>query len=285
LRYDVLMPRRYTLSRCLQTVWIVGWSDFVLKYHGSVLGYLWSLIGPLVKFIVIYYVTRPFVDAAIPNYPLYLFLGLIIFEHFCNTTTGCVSMLLNKESIISKMSFPRILLILIIGWSNLIVYLTYLLVFVAFSILLGVIPTVQYLQIPLLLLQMTLVALGVGMLISAYSLKFRDTEHLWALILYVLFWLTPIFYQYRLDAPLSVSVRTIFADMSIAPFHAFFNFFIHVQPLSILINDSRRILLYPDSIGAPTATHTIVFTGMCMAVFLIGARVFQSRSRFFVEEY
>ena len=68
------MVGRFTWKHALKVVLVMGWSDFVLKYRGSFLGYLWSLAGPLVKFLVILYVFGPFVSPEIPEYPLYLFL-------------------------------------------------------------------------------------------------------------------------------------------------------------------------------------------------------------------
>jgi len=264
---------------------IVGWHDFVLKYHGSVLGYLWSLIGPVVKFIVIYYVTRPFVSQGIHHYPLYLFLGIIIFEHFANTTTGCVVMLQQKQGIVSKIAFPRILLVFMVGWTNLIVFLTYLLIFVAFSLLFDVLPGWSYLLLPLLLVQMTLIALGVGTILSAYSLKYRDIEHLWSLVLYVLFWLTPIFYQHPSEGPMWQSFLKFVDEFGYPTLTRIFDGFVQFQPLSLLMLDARRILLYSDTSGVPSLEHLLAFTIICVAIFFYGIRIFRKRSPYFIEEY
>lgn len=277
--------RRFTVRQCLLTVMVVGWHDFLLKYHGSVLGYLWSLIGPIVKFLVIYHVTRPFVADGIDNYPLYLFLGIILFEHFSNTTLGCVSMLLNKESMVSKIAFPRILLPLMVGWTNLIVFLTYFLIFIVFSMIYGTYPTWSYLWVPVILLQMTLISLGVGMVLSAYSLKYRDIEHLWSLVLYVLFWLTPIFYARPTEGPIWKSLLHFIDGFGYPSLTRIFDGFVQFQPLSLLMQDARRILLYSATAGIPSAVHVIGFTCICFAMFWCGARIFRSRSRYFIEEY
>lgn len=278
------MPhRRFTFRRSVKTVFSVGWSDFVLKYHGSFLGYLWSLIGPVVKFLVIYYVTRPFVHEDIEHFPLYLFLGIIIYEHFCNTTNGCISMLLSKQSIISKMAFPRVLLVYMVGWTNMIVFFTYFLIYVGFCFYFGVYPTWAYVYMPIILVQMTLIALGVGMILSAYSLRFRDIEHMWSLVLYVLFWLTPIFYPYRLDGPIWESFKHKFINFDSPSMTWLFEMFIQFQPLSIVITDARRIALYPEIL--PSAKHFVVFTFICIPVFLLGLWVFKRRSQHFVQEY
>ena len=93
------------------------------------MGYAWSLIGPFVKFLVILYVFGPYVRASVPFYPLYLFLGIIIWEHFSITTSHCISMLFEKQSMIQRHKFPHILLILATGWTNIIIFMTHVVIF------------------------------------------------------------------------------------------------------------------------------------------------------------
>src|SRR3989338_11677150 len=109
------MPSRFTWRHSLKVIFVMGWSDFVLKSRGSFFGYLWSLMGPLVKFLVILYVFGPYVSPEIPAYPLYLFLGVILWEHFVTTKAACIHALTEKAGIIQKLQFPRILLMLSAG--------------------------------------------------------------------------------------------------------------------------------------------------------------------------
>jgi len=263
----------------------MGWSDFVLKYRGSFFGYLWSLIGPLVKFIVILYVFGPFVSPGIPQYPLYLFLGIIVWEHFVLTTTSCITTLYDKASIIQKLLFPRILLMLAAGWTNMIVFFTHFVIFLVFAFFIGVSFSVWQLAAVLVLAQMFLLAVGIGMLLSAYSLKYRDIPHLWGVLSQVLFWLTPIMYQYRSEAPVSEAFLNLFRHpLQFTPV-TIFDIFVRFQPLSLLVHDARRILLYPEQWGVPSVTHQFWFTLICIMIFTIGAIIFQRRSQHFLQEY
>lgn len=261
----------------------LGWSDFSLKYRGSLLGYLWSFLGPLAQFLVIYHVFKPFVASALPHYPLYLFLGLILWEHFAMTTSGCMSVLFDKEGIIQKMAVPRFLLIGALGWQNLLIFLTRLLVFALLALLLGVSLPWSIAFVPLLLVQMTALALGVGMLFGSYVLRYRDLQHLWGIGLNVLFWLTPITYPYTAAAPLLEDLRILVAGGF--SWGAALSAFIRFQPLSLLLHESRRWLLYAEFLGVPSFLHVLGFTLVCLLVFVGGFCVFQCRSRFFVEEY
>lgn len=276
---------RYTLRQILRIVWAVGWSDFFLKYRGSMLGYLWSLLAPLAKFLVIYYVFRPFVSDTIPYYSLYLFLGIIVWEHFTVTTTHCMSVLHEKAAFVQKLPFPRILLILIVGWTSLIIFLTHLMIFSVFVVGTGKGFPVQWVFVPLILFHMTILALGVGMILSAYCLKYRDIPHLWGIATQVLFWLTPITYAYRFEVPLLATIRRMPEMIRGPALHNLFDVFVQFQPLSLVMYDLRRVTLYPKELGTPSLKHLLGMTAVFLVIFCIGAVIFQKRSRHFVQEY
>lgn len=266
-------------------VWVVGWSDFVLKYRGSLLGYLWSLAAPLAKFLVIYYVFKPLVGGEIAQYPLYLFLGIIMWEHFTVTTTNCMTALREKQAFFMKIPFPRILIMLIVGWTNMIIFLTHFLIFVAGVLIIGDTQWLPWLYIPVLLVQMTLLALGVGMLLASYCLKYRDILHLWGILSQVLFWLTPITYAYKLDRPISEQWKRLIEIIHHPSLHTVFDLFVQFQPLSLLTYDMRRVTLYAADLSFPSAVHIGGVTLVLMALFAISAAVYHHRSKYFIEEY
>lgn len=265
------MPSRYTRTQMARIVFAVGWADFSLKYRGSLLGYAWSLLGPLVQFVVILHVFRFVTGEGIPHYPLYLFLGIIVWEHFALSTAGCIAMLHEKMGMIEKVSFPRILLPLSVGWTHIVIFSTRFLIFVIFALLFGARPTVGYLLFPLVLLQMTLLALGCGMMLAAYALRYRDIGHLWSIALQILFWLTPVMYGHIPEA-------------SFSPLAAI-SAFIRLQPLSLVLRDARQMFLYLPDTGFPPAGHVLMVTAVSAAFFVFGALLFARRSRYFVQEY
>lgn len=276
-------PRQFTLSHSFAVVTAIGWSDFVLKYRGSLLGYAWSLLGPLVRFVVILHVFGPYVQKSIDNYAFYLFLGIIIWEHFAVTTSACMTMLHDKASIIQRMVFPRIILILAVGWTNLVIFTTHLAIFFAAAIFFGVTMNLSAVYLVLTVMQMTLVALGVGMLLSAYSLKYRDVPHMWSIATQILFWLTPIMYPYTLiGGSLTHAARVMIGQES---GNSLLSLFIQIQPLSIIIHDARRAVLYDAIAGSPTVGHIIAMTLVCITIFLSGLAVFQRRQHNFPQEY
>lgn len=281
-----MSERSFTLSQALRVIFAIGWSDFVLKYRGSILGYLWSLIGPLVKFGVILVVFGPYVEGQIPFYRLYLFLGIIIWEHFAVTTTACMSMLHEKASIIQRLPFPRILLIFAVGWTNLVVFLTHMLVFGFFCLWLGLVWTPHATYLAVTIVEMTMLALGLGMLLSAYSLKYRDIPHLWSMLIQILFWLTPIMYPpAQSGGPAFSSAVQLLTAAKKSSLGGLVHLFIDAQPLSVIIHDARRTVLYPALWGVPTFAHTAGALVVSGTVFLLGIAVFLRRQGSFVQEY
>lgn len=279
------MPARpFTLRHAIRVVLAVGWSDFVLKYRGSVLGYLWSLVSPLVKFGVILFVFGPYVGELVPMYRLYLFLGIIIWEHFSVTTTACMGMLFEKAAIIQRLPFPRVLLVFAVGWTNLIVFLTHVAVFLFYAWWTGWVPHIESLYIVIIAVEMTFVALGIGMVLASWCLKFRDIQHLWAVVLQIFFWVTPIMFPYTLQKTAFETVTTV-GEIGRHSAGAALKLFIEVQPLSVLMLDARRAVLYPDLWGMPTAAHTIGVLVVTSVIFLLGLAMFQKRQSSFVQEY
>lgn len=276
------VPARFSWQQSLHLVLVLGWSDFCLKYRGSILGYLWSFLGPLAQFFVIFAVFRPFVGAGISHYALYLFLGIIVWEHFSLTTSACVALPQEKAGLIQKTRVPRILLPLATGWTHVAIFLTRLLVFAVIAAAYGIFPRMSYAYLPILLLQMSFLALGIGMLLGAFSLRYRDIAHLWGIALQALFWLTPVMYAIDRLPFSQEALRILRVGIPWHPIELV-RAFVRVQPLTLLLADARRTLLLGESL--PSVWHMVFVTAFCAGFFCIGSAVFRQRSRSFSQEY
>jgi ABC-type polysaccharide/polyol phosphate export permease len=270
------------LRRFARIVFAFGWSDFTLKYHESFLGYLWSLAGPVVQFIVILHVFRPFIGQDIPSYHLYLFLGLILWEHFSLTTSACIALPARKVPIMRKVNLPRILFVLSVGWTHVIILCSRLLIFFLFGLATGLpFEFVHLWYVPLLLLQTTALALGIGMIFGSNALRFPDIPHLWGVALSILFWLTPVTYpSLRTGSLLEEAGRLVSAPA----LSEVLTSFIRLQPVSVLLYDARRALIFPSA-DSPPLLHIAAFTLLCLGIFAVGALMFWRRSRFFLQEF
>jgi len=268
----------------IRIVWDLGWSEFRLKYRGSVLGYFWSLAAPMAKFVIFLYVFQVIFPVDIPGYPLYLFLGIILWEYFANITMACIGVPLTYEHIIQNVAFPRFLLVLTVGWLQTIIFLTHVLIFVFMSLFMGP-PSVRGLIFfPVICAQMALLSLGIGSFLASYSLRYRDFSHMWNIVLQILFWLTPVAYGHAIRAPAAVEFFGVLSSPGKLLGWEALTVFVRFQPLSLIIFDARRALL-PIGEAMPTFMHSIVLTALCGAIFLGGNFIFRRRSRHFLQEY
>jgi ABC-2 type transport system permease protein len=182
--------------RFLSLVWIIATTDFKLTYFGSVLGYLWSLMRPLMLFGVLYVVFSEIVKFGedIPDYPMVLLLNIVLFTFFSEATQSCVTAVVNRESLVRKMHFPRLVIPLatvLTAAFNLAVNL--LAVFV-FLIVYGIQPRASWLLLPLVLLGVIALATGIGMALSVLYVRFRDVQPIWIVASTLLFYGSPVLY-------------------------------------------------------------------------------------------
>lgn len=171
-------------------------TDFKLRYQGSFLGYAWSLLRPLFMFAILYVV---FVKAfplgkGVPHYPVYLFMGIVLWNFFSEMTTQSLGSIVGRGDLIRKIRIPRWIIVFSSSISALINLGLNLLVLAIFMALnhVDIMRTILYL--PLILLEIYLFALGIALFLSAAFVKFRDLSYIWDVAMQAGFYLTPILY-------------------------------------------------------------------------------------------
>ena len=192
------------LRRALSLTWMLAVTDFKLRYFGSVLGYLWTLMRPLMLFGVLYFVfTKVFtIGEEVKHYPVYLLTSIVLFTYFSETTSGGVQSLMTRENLLRKMHFPRIAIPISVSLSALFNLGLYLLAVMVFAIASGVEPQWGWLQFPLLVLALTVLAIGFAMLLSVLYVRFRDVQPIWDVVLQITFYGSPVLYV--IGMPLAV---------------------------------------------------------------------------------
>lgn len=168
--------------------------DIKIKYRRSVLGVLWTLLNPLCMMIVLSVVFSNLFKFDVENFPLYLLSGQVVFNFFSDSTTSSMSAIINNSSLIKKIYIPKYLFVLSRVFSSFInlmaSFTALLLVMVATRAELR--WTVLLIPIPLLLL--VILCLGVGLILAAITVKFRDIMHLYSVFTTALMYLTPVIY-------------------------------------------------------------------------------------------
>jgi len=247
-------------------------TDFKLKYQGSVLGYVWSLLRPLLIFLILYIVFTKFlkVGDGIPHYPVYLLLGILLWNYFVEVTSGSVTAIVGKGDLLRKINFPKYVIILSIAITALINLALTSLVVVVFMIIGHVGITWQALWLIPIVIELILVSLAAAFFLSAAFVRYRDVSYIWEVITQAAFYATPILY------PLN-RIPTVAAKILI------------LNPMAQVIQDARYVLVtnQTETIGSLYGGNKFIWLvpiGFSILSAVIAATYFRSRSRFFAEE-
>jgi ABC-2 type transport system permease protein len=234
------LKQRYRYSFIILKQLVI--TDFKLRYKGSVLGYLWTLLRPLALFAVLYVVFVNFLrfGDAIPHYPVYLLLGVVLWSYFVEVTVNGVTSIVGKGDLMRKLAFPRYVVVIAGSVSALINLVINLLVVMLFIVFNGVDLTWNIVWLPLIILELFIFALGMSFLLSALYVRFRDINYVWEVLIQAGFYLTPILY------PLSL----------VEQFSEFASKFLLLNPMAQIIQDARYAL-----VTVQTDTVHTVFAG------------------------
>ena len=171
-------------------------TDFKLRFFGSVLGYLWTLVRPLLLFGVIYVVFTEIVrfGAGVEHYPVYLLTSIVLFSFFGEATSRGVTSLVERENLLRKIRFPRLVIPLSVALASLFNLLANMIAVFVFVFISGIDPRPDWVQVPLLIAMLVVLATGVTMLVSALYVRYRDMDPIWEVALQLLFYASPILY-------------------------------------------------------------------------------------------
>ena len=236
--------------------------DLKVRYKGSVLGFLWTFLNPLLQLIVYTIVFSTIMKVNIDKFYIYLFIGLIPWLFFATCIqAGSTSILMNKD-LIKKIYFPRIILP-ISTVNSAFVSVFYSMIVVILTILVSGIGFSKYvLLLPLAMIMQYILVLGMTFIFSAVGVYFRDLEYIFNIIVMIWFYLTPIVYEIKM-----IPER--------------FRFWFYLNPVTGIINFYRNILYY-KRMPSFNAFGGILIYGIIMII--IGYFVFEKLQRNFAEE-
>jgi ABC-type polysaccharide/polyol phosphate export permease len=234
-------------------------ADFRLRYHDSMLGYLWFLLSPALMFGVYYFVFTEVMYISIPNYALYLILGIISYNFFQDCTFSAMYSLNAKASIIKKIYFPRYLIVFASTVTALFSFIMNLGIVLLFVFIARGIPPLFWLT-PIAFLCLAFFSTGVGLLLAALYVRFHDLNQIWNVLVVAIFWLTPVVYN----------VHALPESTQIIMF---------LNPLARILMLFRHYMLY-DFFEWRFLTITVV---SCLATFAIGFAVFRKYQDSFAE--
>jgi ABC-2 type transport system permease protein len=182
--------------RFFDLLWLIAVNKFKVTYVGAALGYVWTLIRPLMLFAVLLFVfTQIFkISGGVTHYPVLLLFGVMLFSFFQEATTKAVTSFVAEEGIVRKMQFPRLAIPMAWVLTSLFTLVINLGVVFVFILAYGVGPYWTWLLLPALLLPLLVLTTAVSALLSALYVRFRDVNIIWSVAVQALFYATPVLY-------------------------------------------------------------------------------------------
>lgn len=233
----------------LERIWLLAKIEFKLRYYENKLGLLWALIKPLMQMVIYYVAFAIILQVSVPNYAIYLFIGLIVWGLFTESTSGMIVVLKTKKYLYEYSNMSKLDIYLSSQLSMVIGFIFNLLVFIIALYFSGLSLGIHTLWFPLVFLNLFLFSMGTSMILSTLFLVAKDIQQIWGLVVMFLFWVSPVLYHYD----------RIAENLPILNY---------INPMAGIIINFRQTLMY-NSI--PDYTLLVVNFAQGIAVLLIGA--------------
>jgi len=248
-------------------------TDFKLRYQGSVLGYLWSVLKPLFLFAILYVVFDKFLRLGrdIEHFPVYLLLGTILWQFFNEATTQGLQAIINRGDLIRKINFPKYIIVISGTISALINLTINMVVVVVFCLINGVQLRPEALLVIPLTIELYIFSLALAFLLSAINVKYRDIGYLWEIFLQAAFYATPIIYPLQMVAKQMPGAEK----------------WLLINPVAQIIQDIRYMLVTKNSMtlwSSLSGWKTVIPFLIIIVAIMLGSYYFKKKQKYFAEE-
>lgn len=219
--------------RSLDLLYLISVTEFKRAYFGTVLGYVWSLLRPLLLFAVLLFVfTKIFrIGSQVENYPVLLLFNIVLFGFLQDATTQAVQSVVAQEGIVRKTQFPRLVIPMATVMTALFNLGMNLVAVTIFLLAYGVTPTWTWVEFPIIVAALFVLTAAVSTLLSGLYVRFRDVAIIWGVLVTALFYGTPILYPFEF-------VPERFRDL------------LAINPLTPLFAQAREAVIDPTAPGA-----------------------------------
>ena len=249
-------------------------TEFKLRYQGSALGFLWSLVRPLFLFgillIVFGFILK--ISSNIEHYPVYLLLGIVLWSFFVEATNNGLQSIVGRGDLIRKINFPKYIIVISGTISALINLGIILIVVFIFMLASGVELRPIALLFPIIVLELYVFSLALAFFLAALYVKYRDITYMWELGLQAAFYATPILYPMSLVTDYSLMLGKLLL----------------LNPMAQIVQDARNMLITPQTDTLSKLVDNQLYTVIPMlivAVTIVAATIyFRNNSKNFAEE-
>ena len=247
-------------------------TEFKLRFFGSVLGYLWQLMRPLMLFGVLYFVFTEFVriGQSAPHFAVLLLLNIVMFTFFAEATGGAVTSLVDRENLVRRIHFPRLVIPLAVVLTAYFNLLLNLVAVGVFAVAQGIQPDLTWLEFPVLMLILGVWCVGIAMLVSAVYVRARDVKPIWEVVVQAAFYASPIIY------PIEGIPKPEWRP------------WVMCNPLSAIIEQTRHAVVDPGALSAAQAigstARLLIPAAVVVATIVLGFWLFNREAPRIAEE-
>lgn len=255
-------------------------TDFKLRYQGSVLGMMWSVLKPLMLFAIMYVVFVRFLKfgANIPHFAVSLLLAQTLWGFFQETASQGMMAIVGRGDLLRKIKFPKYIVVVSSSVSAFINLAISLVIVALFMLINGVPLRWTMLIFPIVVVELYIFSLGVAFILSSMYVKFRDICHIWDVFMQMWFYVTPIIYPISMIANAGTPAMMTIAKV------------IMLNPLAQIIQDARYTLIgKTDTVwsligSGPWSLLKLIPVLSVIVVFVLGVVIFKHASKTFTEE-
>lgn len=246
-----------------ELLWNLANREITQRYKQSVLGYAWVILNPLFQLIVMSFVFSTILKVPSLGAPFIIFLSvaLLPWNLFTASLSSSANVLVSNSSLITKIYFPREILVYATIIAKIVDFLFSCIVLVIFFIFFHTHITLAILWVPIIFVIQLIFMTGISLILAAFNLFYRDIQYLLSLILMLWMYLTPIMYP-----------------VEIIP--ARFRFVFSLNPMSVIVNAYREVLIGQ---GQPNLNSLSIALIMSIVVFVIGFYIFKKLEKSFAD--
>jgi len=268
--YEITPPQGFVrinfpeIWRYRELLYVFAWRDIKVRYKQTLVGIAWAVFQPLMTMIIfsVFFGRLAKVPSDGTPYPIFVYSGLLLWNYFSTALTSASNCLVENESIVKKVYFPRLILPVATAVTPTIDFFFALLVFFGLAIFYKFPPSALGLvMLPVLLLVSLVAASGLGLALAALNAKYRDVRYILPFFIQILLFVTPVIYPVGL-----IPERWRFL--------MFFN------PMAGVISFARNTLL---GTGAPDWRGLMISAGASLLFLFVGLMYFRRTERFLAD--
>ena len=271
----IIAPAKRWLAVNWQELWryrdlflVLAWRDISVRYKQTALGIAWAIFQPFVTMIVFTFIFNRMANISSGDntpYPVFLYVGLLLWQYYSSTLTNASSSMISNASLIQKVYFPRLIVPATAATTGLVDLAVAAVILMGMMVYYGIMPQlIGLLILPVLLLIAVLSSLGMGMALASLNIKYRDVRFALPFFIQILMYVTPVIYPVKM-----LNNYPVIKELML-----------WLNPISGVISTARAGLLGQGAIDYGVLGISLL---MSIVYFVAGLYYFRSTERYFAD--